>query len=399
MLPAIHSKFPDPEADDLKWPRLEPEIDVDDENLSYWKDIKARHAASDFLQTKYDLSKLPKTWSVVSITVTDDRNTMLVSRHQNGFEPLVFCIPLDRQGRREGEEESELFTFDAGINELKAIMDGNDQSIGSIRSAISLEERKAWWVDRYALDTRLGELLATVEFCWLGAFKTVLNPRPKYDPAAFATFRDRLDHIFQTALTSAGSDMRRGGGVRLNDTLLSCFATLSSKCKDEEIEDLVYFVLDQYQFNGVAVALAELDFDQIGVDVKSALSDLELATAADETGSQEHLLLALDKNVQGIPWESLPILRGRAVSRIPSLPFLLDQVALGNHLGTEIGHRTVNPTKTRFFMNPGGDLVGTQNRFEERLSALEKKGWSGLRSRAPTETEMQDALQESDLVM
>jgi separase len=51
--------------------------------------------------------------------------------------------------------------------------------------------------------------------------------------------------------------------VKLAQPLVDCFATLSSKCKDEEIEDLVYFILDIYQFHGVPVALAELDIDQV----------------------------------------------------------------------------------------------------------------------------------------
>jgi separase len=403
LVPAINSKFTKA-ADDLDWPRLERdivEVEIDATPTSaYWKSIAEKHNAADLLDAQYDLASLPRTWAVVSITVTDDRNTMLVSRHQNGFDPMVFCIPLDRQGRREGEEESELFTFDAGINEMRAIMDGNDESIKSIGACKTMDDRKAWWKERHALDGRLGELLATIEFCWLGAFKTVLNPRPIIDHAAFTTFRDRLDVIFQTALSSAGTDTRRGARVRLNDTLLTCFATLSSKCKDEEVEDLVYFVLDQYQFHGIAVALAELDFDQLGVDVKTALADLEAATALHALPpSNEHLLLALDKNVQGIPWESLPILRGRAVSRIPSLPFLLDQVALGAHLGHSAGTRTIDASKTTFFMNPGGDLTGTEARFASRLDALQAHGWTGIRGRAPTEPEMATALAESDLVM
>lgn len=407
LIPAIDSKFVDPETDDMDWPHLaaDPVTSATDEATAslraYWNNIRSKHATSDVLSTTFDLNLLPADWAVVSITVTNDRNTMLVSRHQRGTEPIVFCIPLDRQGRREGEDETELFTFDAGIAELKTIMDGNIESIKSIKDCKTMDDRKVWWKNRLELDERLGQLLASIEFCWLGAFKTVLNPRRNLSPEASAAFRNRLDHIFQTALSSAGSDTRRGASIRLNDTLLSCFATLSSKCKDEEIEDLVYFVLDLYQFHGIAVALAELDFDQIGVDVKGALADLETAIGgpSDDASSSEHLLLALDKNVQGIPWESIPILRGRAVSRIPSLPFLFDQVALGRHLGGAASRRTYNSTKTRYFLNPSGDLTATQGRFEARLTALESKGWSGVTARVPTEGEMVSALGESDLVM
>lgn len=397
LLPAIDDKFPDPAADDFDWPELAPpSLPVDGNSLAtYWEHIRTKHEAFDFLHADYDLSALPENWAVIGITVTDDRNTMLVSRHQNGHEPIVFCIPLDRQGKREGDDESELFTFDAGVAEFNAIIEGSNTSIKDIAKCKTPEDNRAWWKNRVQLDTRLGELLATIEFCWLGAFKTVLNPRLEYDPKALQTFRERLDRIFEAALSSSGS---RSTKVKLNDTLLACFATLSSTSKDEEIEDLVYFVLDVYQFHGIAVALAELDFDQIGVDVKSALSDLE-AAQGERPPSDEHLLLALDKNVQGLPWESIPILRGRAVSRIPSLPFLLDQVALSKYVQQPTGHFTIDATRTRFFLNPSGDLTGTQSRFDDRLAALEKRGWTGIRGRAPSSDDMVSALTTSELVM
>jgi separase len=73
-------------------------------------------------------------------------------------------------------------------------------------------------------------------------------------------------------LGGAGTDIKKCSTVKLAKPLIECFATLSSKCKDEEVEDLVYFVLDIYQFHGIPVALAELDIDQVsdwGVGVLS----------------------------------------------------------------------------------------------------------------------------------
>lgn len=64
-------------------------------------------------------------------------------------------------------------------------------------------------------------------------------------------------------MSGTGPELKKGNTAQLNNALLECFATLSSKCRDEEIEDLVYFILDIYQFHGVPVALAELDIDQV----------------------------------------------------------------------------------------------------------------------------------------
>jgi separase len=129
---------------------------------------------------------------------------------------------------------------------------------------------------------------------------------------------------------------------------------------------------------------------------------LEAATRDTPPAINEHLFLALDKNVQAFPWESIPILRGRAVSRIPSLPFLLDQVALGRHLQPAAGdtQRTFDKRKVYYILNPSGDLAGTQAHFLPWLEDMGKKaGWKGITGRSPTELEMEVALKNYDLVL
>jgi len=42
---------------------------------------------------------------------------------------------------------------------------------------------------------------------------------------------------------------------------------LYTKCRDEELEDIVYFVLDLYQYHGVPVAVSEVDIDQVVIDL------------------------------------------------------------------------------------------------------------------------------------
>jgi separase len=51
----------------------------------------------------------------------------------------------------------------------------------------------------------------------------------------------------------------------LDDSIVECFSTLSSKSKDQELEDLVYFILDLHQFNGIGVALAEIDIETVRI--------------------------------------------------------------------------------------------------------------------------------------
>ncbi|EIW70220.1 hypothetical protein TREMEDRAFT_29861 [Tremella mesenterica DSM 1558] len=414
IIAAIDMKFPNPHMDDMIFPSISAlppssstlSNDSDSESESedrilrqYWTSVRERYATGSIIdQSGFDLSILPPEWAVISINVTDDRNTMFVTRHQKDHEPLVFCLPLDRQGRREGDDD--LFTFDAAISELKSIIEASDQSARSAKDvADTTAAKKDWWAVRQALDRRMKTLVETIEFCWLGAFKTIFSSRQGRSTKKLKEFRTKLDRIFAYALSGNGIAISKHQ-VHLDDALLECFITLSSKSRDEEIEDLVYFILDIYQFHGVPVALAELDIDQIGVDVKSLLAEIDTTNATPT--EPEHLFLALDKNVFPIPWESLPILRGRPISRIPSLPFLLDQVNLGLHLhpGSDPAKRSVNSKKTFYILNPSGDLKRTQESFEPWIDSMTKRsGWKGIKGRPPTELEYTTALKENDLVL
>jgi len=201
-------------------------------------------------------------------------------------------------------------------------------------------------------------------------------------------------------------DKKQLNAVQLDDSLLECFISLSPKCRSEELEDLVYFVLDMYQFSGVSIAIAEVDVDQVTIDLRTALEEL----AASSQGSirpvpDNHMFLILDKNIQGLPWESIPVLRGESVSRIPDMRFLLDRLELAGYQKSEKSHGPgfdrahVDPRKTFYVLNPGGDLKGTEGRFDDWLADMKGVGWKGLTSQAPSEQQFLSALQTQDLVL
>ncbi|WWC85253.1 uncharacterized protein L201_000115 [Kwoniella dendrophila CBS 6074] len=456
MLEAIECKFVDIGIDDLKWPTLsanltqdtqnnqdvqvDQSIEIETDNLddrngqlkTYWNTIKAKHNSTPLLTSdSQSLDSLPPEWAVISINVTDDRNTMFISRHQRDHKPLVFCLPLDRQGRREGEDDS--LTFDSALEEMKDIIKCSNDTARTAKNVVTREDKLAWWEERYRLDSKLKDLCESIEFVWLGAFKTIFSPRLPNSASLIDDLKQRLEKIFDSALSSTSGGVANPRSratiipttkVHLDDTLLECFVNLSSKCKDEEVEDLVYFILDVYQFHGVPVALSELDIDQIAIDVKGALEKIETRITFSGLSplKDEHLFLALDKNAQPFPWESIPTLRGRPISRIPSLSFLLDQVAMGNHLRPSLTQstvippringelaeaqatidtrRTVNSRRTFYILNPSGDLDRTEQHFKPWIDDMVKKaGWKGIIGRPPTELELAAALKDYDLVL
>jgi separase len=234
----------------------------------------------------------------------------------------------------------------------------------------------------------------------------------KTPPDVIVDLRARFDRVFQRSLQS--QEKKQKTRIRLDDTLLECFSTLSPDSRDEELEDLIYFILDLYQFHGVAVAIAEVDVDQVVVDLRIALEGHAEKTKEKVVPEEDsHMFLVLDRNLQGIPWESIPILRGKSVSRIPSMDFLVDRLhfarwqreqgASGRGAGGEgtvVDDRAmVDPRKTYYVLNPSGDLGRTEGRFLSWLKDMGKAGWEGVIGRPPSEQQFLDALSRKDLVM
>lgn len=180
MINVIKSKFVDGPLNDLQWPTFEtcPSPQVSDDDLSEedtalrstWTSISTRLQSPLLSSTSpIDLSALPSSWAVVSISVASDHSTMFLSRHQKHHPPLVLCLPLDRQGKREGEDNP--LPFQAALDELAEIIGENDEQARSAKNIETREGKAGWWESRHALDTRLAELVASMEANWLGAFK------------------------------------------------------------------------------------------------------------------------------------------------------------------------------------------------------------------------------------
>lgn len=221
-----------------------------------------------------------------------------------------------------------------------------------------------------------------------------------------AAFRNRIDRIFEQAIGAQGK--KQSTRMHVDLPLLECFSRLSPKCRDEELEDLVYFILDLYQFHGVQVAIAEVDVDHVVVDLRTALEE-HAARVRGRASSQEdeHVFLVLNRCLQEIPWESLPILRGRSVSRIPTVDFLIDRLELARRLRQSEsrdpdhydGRTRLDASSTYYVLNPAGDLEGTERRFSPWLRSMRGVGWDGIIGRTPSEQEFSHALSKNELVM
>ncbi|GAA5868801.1 hypothetical protein JCM1840_005124 [Sporobolomyces johnsonii] len=410
MLDAIDHKLTDSARhDDLSWPSVDPPSlnDDDDSNRQLLQTMRDRYrleTPEPILTDASMSSLLPPSWSTISLHLSSERDCLVLVRHRRDAEPIVFKLPLDRLARREGEEEEEAFTYDVAAGELKEIIELSNAGTQNAKHVDGKEARAAWWQERKQLDRRLQELLQTVEGAWLGAFKSVFYDARGHAPDAFGTFKARVEHILKRSIVRAAQD-KKSTRFKLDDAVVECLAALPASSREEDLEDLFYFMMESFQFSGVPLACDETDVDQVVVDLREALEELHGTKSAPKgtVDPDEHTFLILDKTLQAFPWESLPCLRGRSFSRLPSLSFLRDRLDLAASRSTSEDRPfeiVVNPKSAAFVLNPGGDLRSTQNTFEPWLEQQTREvNWSGIVGRAPGEDEVKAALATKELFL
>ncbi|GAA5849620.1 hypothetical protein JCM8547_000513 [Rhodosporidiobolus lusitaniae] len=407
MFDAVEHKIsPSARNDELDWPTTSlPSLTSSSESNEHLYSLRDRYRVetAELNLTDSSLSSiLPEHWSAVSIHLTPEQDSLLLVRHRRSSEPLLFKLPLDRLARREGEDDA--FTYEVAAGELKDIIELSNAGTQAAKLVETKEERAAWWQTRKGLDQRLQELLQAMEDAWLGAFKSVLCDARQAPPEGFAAFKARFERILRRSMSRAAND-KKAARFRLDDAIVECLAALPATSREEDLEDLFYYAAESFHFSGVPLAHDETDVDQVVVDLREALEELHGSKSAPKVTANpnEHTFLILDKTLQAFPWESLPCLRGRSVSRLPSLAFLRDRFDLAASRSTdpEQPHDlVVNPTKASFVLNPGGDLKNTQKTFEPWLEEQKNAvGWNGIVARAPLEEEMKASLSQKELFL
>lgn len=135
------------------------------------------------------------------------------------------------------------------------------------------------------------------------------------------------------------------------------------------------------------------------IDIIDVLRQYHQAAEKEQANeSEKHTILILDKRLHCFPWESLPCLREQAVSRLPSLGCLRDRILQQRRDSTSIDGRLYTSRYSgASILNPGGDLMATQAKFEEPLQEL--SGWECIVEREPTEAQMKSCLESNDIFL
>jgi separase len=360
------------------------------------------------LQTNY-IEMVPKNWSVISMSLSDNHHDLYITKFQAGHSPFVLRLPLERANSRDAD--AGIFNFAHGQEELLDIIKHANETCHSAKDFNVKGERTAWWEEREALDERLKELLETIEGTWLGGFKGIFSQHHRR-PDLLARFQKSFQKILDGCLPSRNNRMAHGKkpakpqGVTLDPRILDLFIGLGDPSEptndfDEALNDLLYFVVDILQFHGERNAYDEIDFDAMVVETYDALRGYYAALNRGfgrEDGA--HTILVLDKALHAFPWESMPCMDGLAISRVPSLSCLRRLLTEANKPTNEdraVGHYVSASTGT-YVLNPSSDLKNTQ-RFFQPSFASHLPAWTSHVNQAPNESDFETALSSSEIFL
>ncbi|ETI25937.1 hypothetical protein G647_02714 [Cladophialophora carrionii CBS 160.54] len=348
---------------------------------------------------EFDMALLPASWSVVCLELSEDKNELFVARLRRQASPFVVRIPLARPDPSDGEtEELDLASARREMQEITAR--ANATAHDARGSSANKSVRGAWFAERRALDQQLSTLLDNIENVWFGGFRGLFCATRRNE-RQFMGFGQRFNSILDRYLPSRQKTSRSGDSpVQLHDHVLELFVGLGHPREvdlEDAITDLLYFVVDILQFNGERNAYDEIDFDAILVEVLDGLHAYHDATRLD-CDKDDHTILVLDKELQAFPWESLPCLRGHAVSRMPSLGAIWKRLGTMSEQSPASEAYKIRKTNGAYILNPSSDLKSTQETFGQ-IFQDQLPGYKAIINRPPEAGEFETALQEHDLML
>ncbi|KAL7963886.1 peptidase family C50 domain-containing protein [Trichoderma compactum] len=365
--------------------------------------IEAMADMTNFQENYVDL--IPTKWSVISISLSDNRHDLCITKFQAGQGPFILRLPLERANSRDAD--SEVFNFEHGREELLELIKLANESSHSARDFTAKGERGAWWAERQALDSRLKRLLVTIETTWLGGFKGMFSQHRK-NAELLARFQRDFHQMLDRTLPSRNKARGKKTTIKtetvtLDPRILDLFIGLGNPTDpdvdfDEALNDLLYFVVDILQFHGERNAYDEIDFDGMVLETYDALRGYHNAANSSEREEGTHTVLVLDKLLHAFPWESMPCMDGLSVSRVPSLACLRQLIREAGRDPARKSHgHFVSAKAGTYILNPSSDLTNTQPFFQSAFSSL--SSWSGIVNKTPKESEFEKALATSEIMV
>ncbi|XP_076870727.1 separin [Brachyhypopomus gauderio] len=269
-------------------------------------------------------------------------STVLFTRLERGSAPVTIRIPTAHTHR----------SMAALLEEMEAVLQGQKQVSG-------VADKVQWWEGRKALDARVQKLLEEMEEA-LGVWRALLLPLTS-DPALLVHLK-----CFEPLIT----------GTKVTLDMLKVVLSAAPLLTVSDLQSLAQ-----------GACLLEGNFLK-----QLQKSVFELRGREKPKG---HTVLILDKYLQRLPWENIPCLKPRSVTRMPSLHSVLGHSHLQEVDPDSVQSCGVDPKQVYFVLNPDGNLPETEKRFRDWFTS--EPVWQGVCGSPPDPEQLQEAVSTKDL--
>lgn len=322
-------------------------------------------------------TSLPDDWAIVTIDVNSPDSLVLTRTTSSGI-PYYLSLPLQRMATRGKRTES----FDNIMTNMKEIVrQSNISTHASTTSTIKTkEDRKNWWSSRFALDLQFEEIIKCVGETWIGGFSGIFGAN--IDSKIINLFRQEFCKCWQDILPKRLGRLAESF-ASLEDEILRMFLILSESMpsrffEDEkpnstkdQLKDLALFCFDTLAHAGEGIPFNEIDMEKCVSVLGKQLTEF----AAKHSWSRGHTVIVPGKGCELFPWECLEPLRGQSISRMTSVLALLEVLEVQEE------KKRTQQKRFSYLLNPGGDLVRTQENFKSFFEGNSK--WIGETGKAP----------------
>ena len=297
------------------------------------------------------VSQIPSDWGVVCISAGRGSFTsgLLLSRLSSDSSPFTVNVGACECTTQE--------PFLSVVEEFTFIM--RESSGTTSKNNTQSFNKQVWWSKRERLNEKLEKWLDRLQ-CYLGELSSLM-----------------LGKILNKEIDSMIKDAAK------DFCLKKC-----EKCGQHWNTEVVYHILN-------AVATEEFTLDSVrnflqrtnmyNNSIFRKIRNIRKASSG-KTIERAPVVLVLDGNLLHLPWESLKVLRGQQLTRLPSLVFLFPRLK----------QQALFSSESFYILNPSKDLPHTQSTFERYFN---QQRWQGLSEVPPTESEFSGALETKDLVV
>lgn len=372
--------------------------------LSWLSKGQLESSESTLVDSLFDPNTLPEDWVVISLCFQAANEALVATRFANAEKPISLRLP--KHLHRDNDYEDDMMSFGECITKVKEIVQTANVKFEKSGHEVTQEDKENYWQAKIEGEQKLRDLMDMASYSWIGGFRALFGSSVNIDEDFIRSFDTILSKHLpsrQRKKGSTGSKQRvvldssiyrlfaMAATIRLSNKLPYMGREVEDATEDDLLtEDIVRFLLDTLMLHGEQNPYDELDIDQLCMDIE------EFLVGQIQASKPKHTVLVVDKICHEFPWESLPFLVDRSVSRVPSLG-VLQRLLAGNP------RSEWKVEKVAYIIDPGNDLPSTRVKMENEMKKLSSKAskdsWRGLIGSAPSEGNFVQLLDDADLYL